>query len=154
MTLAVEPIVIEGALQDMAGAGKIIWRFGGIANIFLLGGDSAMVYTTPIDCRAPAKVFKALGHPTRLFIALELGKGRRCVCELQELVGADMSTISKHLSVLREAGLVTDERRGTKVFYSLTVPCVLSFMSCVEGLAALRVGATGGGRITSPEVTK
>lgn len=113
-----------------------------------------MPYSTPVDCRAPAKVFKALGHPTRLFIALELGKGQRCVCDLQVLVGADMSTISKHLSVLREAGLVTDERRGTKVFYSLTVPCVLNFLSCIEGLSGPQAGTMTSVQITSPEVTE
>jgi ArsR family transcriptional regulator len=81
--------------------------------------------------RAPARVFKALGQETRLFIVQELGHGERCVCELQELVGADMSTVSKHLAALRGAGLVRDERRGNQVFYSLVAPCVLEFMDCV-----------------------
>lgn len=82
-----------------------------------------------------ARVFKALGHGTRLFIVRELGRGERCVQDLQQLVGADMSTVSKHLSVLREAGLVRDERRGNQIFYSLAAPCVLEFMTCVEGVA-------------------
>jgi len=82
--------------------------------------------------RAPARVFKALGQETRLFLVQELGKGERCVCDLQKLVGADMSTVSKHLSALRDAGLVYDERRGNQVFYSLTTPCVLEFMGCVS----------------------
>ncbi len=91
-------------------------------------------YGTQMDCRRRAKVFKALGHPTRLLMVLELGRGEQCVCKLQELVGSDMSTISKHLSVLREANLVIDERRGSQVFYRLTAPCVLSFMNCIDGL--------------------
>ena len=82
-----------------------------------------------------ARVFKALGHGTRLFMVRELGRGEHCVQDLQKLVGADMSTVSKHLSVLREAGLVRDERRGNQVFYHLAAPCVLEFMSCVEGVA-------------------
>ncbi len=82
-----------------------------------------------------ARVFKALGHGTRLFMVRELGRGERCVQDLQQLVGSDISTISKHLSVLREAGLVRDDRRGNQVFYSLSAPCVLEFMTCVEGVA-------------------
>jgi len=81
--------------------------------------------------RAPARVFKALGQPTRLFLVQVLGRGERCVGELQELVGADISTVSRHLGALREAGLVRDERRGNQVFYRLTAPCVLDFMECV-----------------------
>jgi ArsR family transcriptional regulator len=89
-------------------------------------------------CRHHARVFKALGHATRLFLVQELGRGERCVCDLQVLVGADISTVSKHLAVLREAGLVRDERRGNQIFYSLAAPCVLEFMSCVESLAGHR----------------
>ena len=81
---------------------------------------------------ARARVVKALAHPTRLFLVDELARGERCVCDLTELVGADMSTVSKHLAVLRQAGVVEDERRGAQVFYSLRVPCMASFFSCIE----------------------
>lgn len=80
---------------------------------------------------ARARIIKALGHPTRLFMVDELSKQERCVCELTEMVGADMSTVSKHLSVLKAAGIVSDEKRGNQVFYSLRVPCVLRFFDCV-----------------------
>ena len=79
-----------------------------------------------------ARVFKALGHPTRLFMVNELSRGERCVCHLTEMVGADMSTVSKHLAVLRQAGIVRDEKRGNQVFYSLQLPCVVGFFECVE----------------------
>ncbi len=79
-----------------------------------------------------AAILKALGHPTRLFMVDQLTQGERCVCELREMVGADLSTVSKHLSLLKNAGLVTDEKRGTQVFYSLRVPCVTNFFGCVE----------------------
>ena len=87
---------------------------------------------------ARAGVIKAMGHPTRLFIVEELSRGERCVCELTEMVGADVSTVSKHLSVLRNAGIVQDEKRGSQVFYSLLVPCVLNFFSCVESVLESR----------------
>ena len=79
-----------------------------------------------------AKVFKALGHPSRLRMVEALGSGEKCVCELRELVGSDISTVSKHLSILKEAGIVLDERRGTSVYYSLRMHCVTSFLDCVR----------------------
>jgi ArsR family transcriptional regulator len=79
-----------------------------------------------------------MGHPTRLFIVEELSRQERCVCELTEMVGADVSTVSKHLSVLKNAGIVQDEKRGSQVFYSLLVPCVLNFFSCVESVLETR----------------
>jgi ArsR family transcriptional regulator len=88
---------------------------------------------------ARAKVMKALAHPTRLFIVDQLADEPRCVCELTEMVGADVSTVSRHLSVLREAGIVLDDKQGNQVFYSLSVPCVLNWYSCVEGV--LKAGA-------------
>ncbi len=88
--------------------------------------------------KAQAQVLKALAHPSRLLMVDELSKGERCVCELAELVGAQMATVSRHLSLLKSAGLVEDEKRGMQVFYSLKVPCVLNFFKCV---AAVRKNA-------------
>jgi len=82
--------------------------------------------------QARAQVFKALGHPTRLFMVNELSRGERCVCDLTEMVGDDMSTVSKHLAVLKQAGIVRDEKRGNQVFYALRLPCVVGFFECVE----------------------
>ena len=83
---------------------------------------------------AKAKVLKALAHPTRLWMVEQLANGERCVCEFAEFIDADFSTVSKHLTVLKQAGIVKDEKRGKQVFYHLKVPCVLSFMSCVEAV--------------------
>jgi ArsR family transcriptional regulator len=80
---------------------------------------------------ARARIVKALAHPSRLFIVDELSRHERCVAELTEMVGADMSTVSKHLSVLKAAGILRDERRGAQVIYHLRVPCVLKFFDCV-----------------------
>ena len=84
------------------------------------------------DHKQRAQVFKALGHPSRLAMVEALLDGEKCVCELQELVGSDMSTVSRHLSVLRNAGLVDDRKDGLKVFYSLRMPCVAGFFECVD----------------------
>ncbi len=81
---------------------------------------------------AKSKVLKALAHPTRLWMTEQLESGEKCVCEFVEEVDADFSTVSKHLTVLKQAGIVEDEKRGKQVYYRLKVPCVLKFMSCVE----------------------
>ena len=88
--------------------------------------------TTRAQYQARARIIKALAHPTRLFLVDELSRGERCVGDLHGLAGDDLSTISKHLSVLRESGIVSDERRGNQVYYSLRTPCVMSFFGCVE----------------------
>lgn len=80
-------------------------------------------------------VIKALAHPSRLTIAEALQQGEQCVCDLRELVGSDLSTVSKHLSLMREAGLVEMEKRGLNVYYRLRCPCLLSFLECVDSLA-------------------
>ncbi|MFH1842714.1 MAG: metalloregulator ArsR/SmtB family transcription factor [bacterium] len=83
---------------------------------------------------ARARIIKAMAHPTRLFIVDELSRGERCVFELQEMIGSDMSTVSKHLSVLRSACIIADEKRSNQVFYTLRVPCVTNFFGCVESV--------------------
>lgn len=88
--------------------------------------------------KAQAEIIKALGHPTRLMFVDVLAGGERCVCELTELAGLDMSTVSRHLSQLKSAGIVEDDKRGTQVFYRLKVPCILNFFKCVE---SVRMGA-------------
>ena len=100
----------------------------------LPSGESYMDAKTLANLEARARIIKALAHPTRLFIVEELDKKECCVCELTEMIGADMSTVSKHLAVLKNAGIVTDEKRGSQVFYKLRVPCILKFFGCVESV--------------------
>ena len=83
---------------------------------------------------ARAAVFKAMGHPSRIFILEKLQKAPHCVCELAELVGADMSTVSKHLAVLRNAGIVRDRKEGTTVYYSLACLCLGDMLSSAENI--------------------
>ena len=86
---------------------------------------------------ARACIVKALAHPARLLIVDELSKhGERCVCELTEMIGSDMSTVSRHLALLKGAGLVEDEKRGQMVFYRLQMQCILSFFDCIEWVMA------------------
>jgi ArsR family transcriptional regulator len=83
----------------------------------------------------PARVFRALGHDTRLQIAQALGERERCVKELRELVDGSWSTVSQHLAVLRHAGIVDCTRQGNQMLYRLALPCVASFVSCLVAAA-------------------
>ncbi len=56
------------------------------------------------------------------------------MCELTEMVGADISTVSKHLSILKNAGIIIDDKRGNQVYYRLRVPCILDFFRCIESV--------------------
>lgn len=106
------------------------WAFAYFAN---LRNSAGMKLRTPVRLlRQRAEVFKALGHPDRLRIVDDLAAGERCVCELVDSVGSVWSTVSRHLSVLKAAGIVTDEKRGLQVFYRLALPCVPSFMTCLD----------------------
>lgn len=84
-----------------------------------------------------AKILKSLAHPTRAYLADILSEKERCVCELAELAGADISTVSKHLSVLRNAGIIEARKEGLQVFYALRAPCILNFFECVEAVQDL-----------------
>ncbi len=86
----------------------------------------------PADYDLRARVIKALGHPTRLMMVYELSRGERCVCELTALAKADISTVSKHLLILKNAGIVQDRKAGKWIHYSLRACCVTEFLSCVE----------------------
>jgi ArsR family transcriptional regulator len=83
---------------------------------------------------ARAKVAKALAHPSRLIIMEALQEREWCVCELTELVGADQSTVSKHLGVLKQAGLVEDRREGVMIYYRPRVKCLEGFWRCIESV--------------------
>ena len=82
--------------------------------------------------KVKAAILKALACPTRLFIVERLEQGEHSVGELEKMIGSDISTVSKHLAVLRSAGIVRYEKRGQQVFYSLSTPCVMRFLECVE----------------------
>jgi len=84
-----------------------------------------------IDYDKQAKVMKALAHSSRLLIVQALMDHELCVCELHELLPHNLSTVSRHLSVLKNAGLLSEEKRGLYVYYHLTCPCINTFLSCV-----------------------
>ncbi len=95
-----------------------------------------MQHLHPQSHARTAVICKALAHPTRLLIVEALCCGERCVCELTTLAGVDISTVSRHLSTLKHAGIVTDNKRGNQVFYTLKTPCIIEFLGCIERTVA------------------
>jgi DNA-binding transcriptional ArsR family regulator len=89
--------------------------------------------------RLKADVFKAMGHPLRLGVIEFLQGGEKCVCEIVDHTGTGMSNISKHLSLLKKAGILSDRREGLKIMYRLIMPCTLDFARCVEGTVIKRL---------------
>jgi DNA-binding transcriptional ArsR family regulator len=86
-----------------------------------------------------AEVFKAMGSPVRLGIIEFLEHGEKCVCEIVEHVGTDISNVSKHLALLKRTGVLKDRREGLKIYYSLAMPCAVDFARCIEGVLLNRL---------------
>jgi ArsR family transcriptional regulator len=79
-----------------------------------------------------ARIAKALAHPSRLMMLDALAEQELCVGELTRLVGADQSTVSKHLAVLRNAGIVEDRKDGVLTKYHLKTCCLQGMWECLE----------------------
>ena len=82
------------------------------------------------DFKKQSNVLKALAHPARLAIVDHLQNGPASAGDLTRRVGSDQSTVSRHLSVLKAQGIVSDEKQGNSVIYTLQTPCVKDFFTC------------------------
>ena len=78
--------------------------------------------------RSQARLFRALGHESRLVILTHLAEGECCVCDLAEVTGLDQSTVSKHLTLLSSNGIVDSERRGHHAYYHVIAPWVTELL--------------------------
>ena len=83
-----------------------------------------------------SSVVKAMAHPTRLLVMERLTHGGQCVNELTALAGCDVTTLSKHLAVMKKAGLLQCERRGVSIYYQIACPCFLEFFRCIDLITA------------------
>ena len=83
---------------------------------------------------ARARIAKALAHPSRLLMVDALAEKETCVCDLTALVGSDQSTVSKHLAILKQAGIVGDRKDGVMTFYHLKTPCLTGLWECIESV--------------------
>ena len=79
-----------------------------------------------------AEVIQAIGHPIRLAIVSLLGGGELCVCDIAVKVHAERSNVSRHLSVMQKAGVLSVRKDGLRMMYSLKTPCVLKLLACID----------------------
>ncbi len=70
---------------------------------------------------SPPQLFRALADRTRLRIVNVLARGSLCVCDIQRILAQPQSSVSRHLALLKSAGLIRDRRDGMRIFYALTV---------------------------------
>jgi ArsR family transcriptional regulator len=82
------------------------------------------------EARIRADILKALAHPIRVMLVEALNEGDRTVAELNVVAAVDQSTISRHLSQLRKAGIVSARRDGMSVVCHLETPCILRAFHC------------------------
>lgn len=85
-----------------------------------------------------ADIMKAMAHPARLIVIEALKDGEKCVCELNELIDLEQSTLSRHLAVLKNSKIIIDTKRGLNVFYQLRCTCVLKYIECIENVLNLK----------------
>lgn len=81
-----------------------------------------------------ARIIKAMGHPVRLMMIEKLKTGEHSFSQIFDLFELDKSTVSKHLLVLKESGIITSRKAGADMIYKLEVPCVTNFFSCVTAV--------------------
>ena len=78
-----------------------------------------------------AEIVKAIAHPLRIAVVDFIKDGPRCVCDIAKYVGSEQSNVSRHLSVMVNAGVLGYHKEGLKVIYKLKTPCILDFFSCI-----------------------
>jgi len=77
-----------------------------------------------------AEIAKAIAHPLRIAIIDFLKDGEQCVCDIAEFIGSERSNVSRHLSLMVNAGVLEYRKDGLKVIYKLKTPCIIDFFSC------------------------
>jgi len=86
-----------------------------------------------------AEIAKAIAHPLRIAIIDFLKDGEQCVCDIAEKIGSERSNVSRHLSVMVNAGVLEYRKEGLKVIYKLKTPCILEFFSCIKDVLKQQV---------------
>jgi ArsR family transcriptional regulator len=91
----------------------------------MLSSEKQLLYTKQ------AEIAKAMAHPVRIAIIDFLKTGKQCVCDIAEHVNSERSNVSRHLSVMVNAGILEYQKEGLKVIYKLKTPCILDFFACI-----------------------
>jgi len=82
-----------------------------------------------------SEIIKAMANPVRLMIVDELRHGKKCLCELMPKFDLDQSTLSRHISQLKKAGIISERKEGVRIELSLATPCILNIFECVLTVA-------------------
>ena len=91
--------------------------------------------------KSKTAILKGIAHPVRMRIVEELSRGDLCAGEIAELFHFDRTTISKHLALMKDLGILESSREGTSVRYSLRMACLAQLLYCIENV--LEDGDTG-----------
>ena len=85
------------------------------------------------------KIYKALAHPVRLELVKKLIAGERCVCDLFDESEFTQPNISQHLKVLKDADILTTERKSNKLIYSIKHPQVLEILNLAQAMVRAEI---------------
>ena len=83
-----------------------------------------------------AKIFKAIGHPGRLMMVEALLESPKSVSDLTKIVKLEMPTVSRHLSILKEAQVLRAQKTGNTMLYSIALPCLRNFLNCSKAVVS------------------
>jgi ArsR family transcriptional regulator len=79
-----------------------------------------------------AEILKALGHPTRVKIVKYLADGEKCVKEIWQEIGVPQPTVSQHINILKNAGIISYRKDGVKTCYRVEMPVVIEILKLLE----------------------
>ncbi|ADU97437.1 ArsR/SmtB family transcription factor [Thermovibrio ammonificans] len=79
-----------------------------------------------------AEIFKALGHPTRVKIVEYLADGEKCVKDIWQEIGVPQPTVSQHINILKNAGIISFRKDGVKTCYRVEMPVVIEILKLLE----------------------
>ncbi len=84
------------------------------------------------DCERIAEILKAMGHPTRVKILKYLSDGEKCVKEVWQELGIPQPTVSQHMNMLKNAGIISYRKDGVKTCYKVEDPRVIEIIKLLS----------------------
>jgi Predicted transcriptional regulators len=86
------------------------------------------------NLRKKASILKGLAHPVRIAIAEMLDGREICACEIADQFVHDRTTVSKHLALMTNLGILEARKDGPNIFYTLKMRCIVSILECIDGV--------------------
>ena len=95
-----------------------------------------MTYNIKKQYGKEADIFKALSHPTRILILYSIKEKQHTVSELAEKAEIDISTMSKHLDLLKRNKIIVGKKIKNTVFYKINIPYIFNFLDCAKAITS------------------